>query len=268
MIAEIYSAFWKTLLTLVFLWDLFAVRKIWNDTRLSIWTALYRQTMLQTETSLELMAHNKWWNKQETTNAPFLWFHAFCLLLLKKGNFETSQCAAIRHGRQTSWQQPSSAIKWCTVRVYHYSGYVPTLLCHCLQNLHVEETRSSGVKPLWESGRRYKDLLSNAVKNRGSEIHSMSAAFEAETPQCCPCSSLLRLIMLVFTRPWTQLLQCQTTSRTQQRCWKTERKEQVLNVCERWEQENTECLSDAPHKFFVVLLTLLQVKLDFMFRYS
>lgn len=79
-----------------------------------------------------------------------------------KGNFETIQHAAICHKWQAARQQPSSSIKWYTVRVYHHSGNVLTLLCHCLRSLHAEETRSSEVKPL-RHGRIYLAMQRRAV---------------------------------------------------------------------------------------------------------
>lgn len=57
------------------------------------------------------MAHNKWWNKEETTARLKIIsdFMVFSLVWLTKGNFEASQRAAICHEQRTSWQQCSSS---------------------------------------------------------------------------------------------------------------------------------------------------------------
>lgn len=93
--------------------------------------------------------------------------------------------------------------------LHHHSGYEQTTWC-CLQRVHVERTTRDGAERFTE----------HCGKNRDSEIYSMSAALEADTPQSHPCPFLLGLITRVFTgarTPPPPAPQCQTPSRAQQR---------------------------------------------------
>lgn len=217
-----------------FLWDLFAVRKIQNDTRRLIWAALHHQTMLQT--SFGLTARNKWCKETQTCHC--------CDFLSTKGNFETIQHDVICHKRQTAWQQPSSSIKWYTVRVYHHSGHVPTLLCHCPRNLHAEETRSGRVKPL----RDVRIYL--AMQWRAESLRFTACLRPSQTCRDTSVPSLLVLIKINNARLHKVRNPAAPVPDHQ---WNTAQRLKEIKAKSRyWMREKT--------VFFVVLLTSLRAK--------
>ncbi len=118
----------------------------------------------------------------------------------------------------------------CTI-----ANYGPHICCHCPHNPYVEQATGSKTVREDVGNDRFTEWCSGA-----QELWGFTAGLlplKQRHLQSRPGSFLLRLIMLVFTRPRSPFRtpppRCQTTRTTQQRGWWGRGKEQRTSVCEK-----------------------------------